>query len=250
VLHTWTLEPLLSYGRALLHFLDQDKFRNKDDFVEKYKNLSSIDENELANLHKELRPHLLRRVIKDVEKSLPPKIERILRVEMSPLQKQYYKWILERNFHDLNKGVRGNQVSLLNVVVELKKCCNHPFLFESADYGYGGDANMNDSSKVQRIILSSGKLVILDKLLNRLRETKHRVLIFSQMVKMLDILADYLSLRGFQFQRLDGSTRADLRHQAMEHFNAPGSEDFCFFTFNPCRRSGNQSGYCGYSDYF
>lgn len=213
---------------ALLHFLDQDKFRNKDDFVEKYKNLSSINENVLANLHKELRPHLLRRVIKDVEKSLPPKIERILRVEMSPLQKQYYKWILERNFHDLNKGVRGNQVSLLNVVVELKKCCNHPFLFESADYGYGGDANMNDSSKVQRIILSSGKLVILDKLLNRLRETKHRVLIFSQMVKMLDILADYLSLRGFQFQRLDGSTRADLRHQAMEHFNAPGSEDFCF----------------------
>ena len=144
------------------------------------------------------------------------------------LQKQYYKWILERNFHDLNKGVRGNQVSLLNIVVELKKCCNHPFLFESADYGDGGDANMNDSSKVQRIILSSGKLVILDKLLNRLRETKHRVLIFSQMVKMLDILADYLSLRGFHFQRLNGSTRADLRHQAMEHFNAPGSEDFCF----------------------
>ena len=50
----------------------------------------------------------------------------------------------------------------------------------------------------------------------------------TQMVKMLDILAEYLSLRGFQFQRLDGSTRADLRQQAMEHFNAPGSEDFCF----------------------
>jgi chromodomain-helicase-DNA-binding protein 1 len=48
------------------------------------------------------------------------------------------------------------------------------------------------------------------------------------MVRMLDILADYLSLRGFQFQRLDGSTRAELRQQAMEHFNAPGSDDFCF----------------------
>ncbi|KAG0489597.1 hypothetical protein HPP92_006460 [Vanilla planifolia] len=146
---------------------------------------------------------------------------------MSPLQKQYYKWILERNFHNLNKGVRGNQVSLLNVVVELKKCCNHPFLFESADHGYGGD-NGSDSSKVERIVVSSGKLVILDKLLKRLRDTNHRVLIFSQMVRMLDILAEYLKLRGFQFQRLDGSTRADLRHQAMEHFNAPGSEDFCF----------------------
>lgn len=64
--------------------------------------------------------------------------------------------------------------------MELKKCCNHPFLFESADHGYGGDANINDSSKVERIVLSSGKLVILDKLLIRLRETNHRVLIFSQ----------------------------------------------------------------------
>ncbi|XP_059429432.1 protein CHROMATIN REMODELING 5 isoform X1 [Corylus avellana] len=213
---------------ALLHFLDPEKFKSKDDFVQNYKNLSSFNENELANLHMELRPHILRRVIKDVEKSLPPKIERILRVEMSPLQKQYYKWILERNFHDLNKGVRGNQVSLLNIVVELKKCCNHPFLFESADHGYGGDSRTNDSSKVERIVLSSGKLVILDKLLVRLHETKHRVLIFSQMVRMLDILAEYMSLRGFQFQRLDGSTKAELRHQAMDHFNAPGSEDFCF----------------------
>jgi len=95
---------------ALLHFLDPGKFNSKDDFVENYKNLSSFNETELSNLHKELRPHILRRVIKDVEKSLPPKIERILRVEMSPLQKQYYKWILERNFQNLNKGVRGNQV--------------------------------------------------------------------------------------------------------------------------------------------
>ncbi|CAN6695040.1 unnamed protein product [Malus baccata var. baccata] len=213
---------------ALLHFLDPDKFKNKDDFVQNYKNLSSFNEIELANLHMELRPHILRRVIKDVEKSLPPKIERILRVEMSPLQKQYYKWILERNFHNLNKGVRGNQVSLLNIVVELKKCCNHPFLFESADHGYGGDSSGKDGSKLERTILSSGKLVILDKLLMKLHETKHRVLIFSQMVRMLDILAEYMSIRGFQFQRLDGSTKADLRHQAMEHFNAPGSEDFCF----------------------
>ncbi|KAK7300222.1 hypothetical protein RJT34_11062 [Clitoria ternatea] len=213
---------------ALLHFLDSDKFRSKEEFIQNYKNLSSFNENELANLHMELRPHILRRVIKDVEKSLPPKIERILRVEMSPLQKQYYKWILERNFHNLNKGVRGNQVSLLNIVVELKKCCNHPFLFESADHGYGGDSGSGDNSKLERIVFSSGKLVILDKLLVRLHETKHRVLIFSQMVRMLDILGEYMSLRGFQFQRLDGSTKAELRQQAMDHFNAPGSDDFCF----------------------
>lgn len=65
-------------------------------------------------------------------------------------------------------------------MVELKKCCNHPFLFESADHGYGGDTNFLGSAKLERIILSSGKLVILDKLLDRLHETNHRVLIFSQ----------------------------------------------------------------------
>lgn len=66
----------------------------------------------------------------------------------------------------------------MNIVVELKKCCNHPFLFESADHGYGGD--ISDSNKIERMVLSSGKLVLLDKLLVRLRETNHRVLIFSQ----------------------------------------------------------------------
>lgn len=70
-------------------------------------------------------------------------------------------------------------------MVELKKCCNHPFLFESADHGYGGDTNSLGSTKLERIILSSGKLVILDKLLNRLHETKHRVLIFSQVCSIL-----------------------------------------------------------------
>jgi hypothetical protein len=58
----------------------------------------------LSSLHSSLKPHLLRRVIKDVETSLPPKTERILRVEMTPLQRQYYKWILSRNFKELNKG--------------------------------------------------------------------------------------------------------------------------------------------------
>lgn len=77
------------------------------------------------------------------------------------------------------------QVSLLNIVVELKKCCNHPFLFESADHGYGGDTNILGSTKLERIILSSGKLVILDKLLERLHATNHRVLIFSQVVLAL-----------------------------------------------------------------
>lgn len=90
---------------ALLHFLDAEKYRSKEDLTEKYKNLISFDDKELANLHGELRFHFFCRVIKDVKKSLPPKIERM---EMSALQKRYYKCILGRNFADINKGVLGN----------------------------------------------------------------------------------------------------------------------------------------------
>ncbi|KAK9824197.1 hypothetical protein WJX72_008454 [[Myrmecia] bisecta] len=209
---------------ALLHFLEPDKFPDCQAFEARH-NLQKADE--VVNLHAELRPHLLRRVIKDVERSLPPKNERILRVEMSPLQKQYYKWILSRNFTELNKGAQsGAQVSLLNIIVELKKTCNHPFLFEKAEDEYRG--TNTDKNAVDRLIVTSGKMVLLDKLLKRLKETGHRVLIFSQMVRVLDIISDYMRLRGFVHQRLDGSTPAGARHQAMEHFNAPGSSDFAF----------------------
>ncbi|PSC73016.1 CHROMATIN REMODELING 5 [Micractinium conductrix] len=208
---------------ALLHFLHPEKFPDCEEFEDDY-NMSNPED--VARLHTTLRPHLLRRVIKDVEKSLPPKNERILRVGMTPLQRQYYRWILTRNFKELNKGARS-QLSLLNIITELKKCCNHPFLFQSAEEEYrlrsGGDDDV-----ATRLVVTSGKMVLLDKLLRRLHETKHRVLLFSQMVRVLDIISDYMRLRGYQHQRLDGSTPAQQRHQAMEHFNAPGSGDFAF----------------------
>ena len=53
-----------------------------------------------------LRPFLLRRMIKDVEQSLPPKNERVLRADMTPLQKAYYRWVISRNFKELNKSAR------------------------------------------------------------------------------------------------------------------------------------------------
>jgi chromodomain-helicase-DNA-binding protein 1 len=93
---------------------------------------------------------------------------------MSPLQKKYYKWILTKNFRQLNKGVKGQgQTTLLNIVMELKKASNHPYLFENAE-----DRNVKDP--LEAMIRNSGKLQLLDKLLCRLKETGHRVLIFSQ----------------------------------------------------------------------
>lgn len=126
---------------------------------------------------------------------------------------------------ELNKGSKG-QVTLLNIISDLKKCCNHPFLFESAEEEYKGRGD--ESNQIDRLVRTSGKMVLLDKLLRRLKTSGHRVLLFSQMVHMLDIISDYMRLRGWQHQRLDGSTPSQQRHQAMEHFNADGSTDFAF----------------------
>ena len=125
---------------------------------------------------------------------------------------------------ELNKGSKG-QVTLLNIISDLKKCCNHPFLFESAEEEYKG---RDETSMIDRLVRTSGKMVLLDKLLPRLKQAGHRVLLFSQMVHMLDIISDYMRMRGWQHQRLDGSTPSQQRHQAMEQFNAEGSKDFAF----------------------
>lgn len=206
---------------ALLHFIMPKKFETWDEFEKLHGN---AEEKGYAKLHKQLEPYILRRVKKDVEKSLPAKVEQILRVEMTTTQKQYYKWILTKNFNALRKGSKGSTSTFLNIVIELKKCCNHAMLIRPLEY----EAATNQDDAVHMLLKGSGKLVLLDKLLCRLRETGHRVLIFSQMVRMLDILAEYLQKRHFPFQRLDGSIKGEIRKQALDHFNAEGSLDFCF----------------------
>uniref|UniRef100_A0A8C5RKI6 Chromodomain helicase DNA binding protein 1 n=1 Tax=Laticauda laticaudata TaxID=8630 RepID=A0A8C5RKI6_LATLA len=206
---------------SLLHFIMPEKFCSWEDFEEEH---GKGREFGYASLHKELEPFLLRRVKKDVEKSLPAKVEQILRMEMSALQKQYYKWILTRNYKALSKGSKGSTSGFLNIMMELKKCCNHCYLIKPPD----DNEFYNKQEALQNLIRSSGKLILLDKLLIRLRERGSRVLIFSQMVRMLDILAEYLKYRQFPFQRLDGSIKGELRKQALDHFNAEASEDFCF----------------------
>ncbi|XP_018566651.1 chromodomain-helicase-DNA-binding protein 1 isoform X2 [Anoplophora glabripennis] len=206
---------------ALLHFIMPQKFNSWEEFEKDHENASTKG---YGKLHKQLEPFILRRVKKDVEKSLPAKVEQILRVEMTAIQKQYYKWILTKNYNALRRGVKGSTNTFLNIVIELKKCCNHAFLTKPTEY----ENQNSQQDHLQMLLRGSGKLVLLDKLLIRLRETGHRVLIFSQMVRMLDILAEYLQLRHFPFQRLDGGIKGELRKQALDHFNADGSQDFCF----------------------
>ena len=174
-----------------------------------------------VKLHSLLKPFIIRRMKKDVEKSLPPKVEQILRVEMTLRQKKYYKLVLTKNYDALSKG--KNQISLLNIMMQLRKCCNHLELINEEE-----DIARDPQERLHQLIYGSGKLLLLDKLLTRFREAGDRVLIFSQMVIMLNIMEEFLTLRRYPFQRLDGGVSNDKRKQAIAQFNDPNSPDFCF----------------------
>ncbi|CAF0823138.1 unnamed protein product [Didymodactylos carnosus] len=208
---------------SLLYFIMPHYFDDWTKFDLKYSSLLSTNNTNLVQrsteLHKELEPFLLRRIKRDVEKSLPAKVEQILRVEMTRVQKQYYKWILTKNYRALTNERGGALPSFINIMMELKKCANHAFFVKRND---------EDTVTLDEIIKGSGKLLLLDKLLIKLRESNHRVLIFSQMVKMLNILAEYCALRRFPFQRLDGSMTSEIRRQALNNFNRENSGDFIF----------------------
>ena len=173
-----------------------------------------------VKLHSLLKPYIIRRMKKDVEKSLPPKVEQILRVDMSVRQKKIYKLVLTRNYEALSKS--KSQVSLMNIMMQLRKTCNHTELIDQ------GDEKVNPEERLKQLISGSGKMLLLDKLLTRFREKGDRVLIFSQMVIMLNILEEYMQLKRYPFQRLDGAISADKRKQSIAQFNDPNSPDFCF----------------------
>ena len=208
---------------ALMDFLMPGKVTMEDNIDLQ----SDTASQKIAELSSAINPYMIRRTKQKVENDLPPKTEKIIRVELSDVQLEYYKNILTRNYAALNAGAKGQKQSLLNIMMELKKASNHPFMFPSAEERIlGGSDRREDILKA--LITSSGKMMLLDQLLTKLKKDNHRVLIFSQMVRMLDILGDYLQLRGHQFQRLDGTIAAGPRRMAINHFNADESQDFCF----------------------
>lgn len=177
----------------------------------------------VEQLHKVLKPFLLRRIKNDVEKSLLPKIETNVYVTMSEMQKNWYKSILEKDIDAVNgaNGKRESKTRLLNIVMQLRKCCNHPYLFDGAEPGppYTTD---------EHLVYNSKKLEVLDKLLKKFKKEGSRVLIFSQMSRMLDILEDYCVFRDYQYCRIDGQTEHSDRISAIDEYNKPDSEKFVF----------------------
>ncbi|KAL7415636.1 SNF2 family N-terminal domain-containing protein [Mrakia frigida] len=209
---------------ALLNFILPDVFSSSEDFDAWFQMRGDNDQDAVVKqLHKVLRPFLLRRVKADVEHSLLPKKEINIYVGMTEMQRKWYRMILEKDIDAVNGagGKKEGKTRLLNIVMQLRKCCNHPYLFDGAEPGppYTTD---------EHIIQNAGKMVILDKLLTSMKAKGSRVLIFSQMSRVLDILEDYMMFRNHQYSRIDGGTNHEDRITAIDEYNAPGSEKFAF----------------------
>lgn len=209
---------------ALLNFLLPDIFSSSEQFDEWFD--LEIDDAEakkemISQLHKVLRPFMLRRLKSDVAKGLPPKTETLIMVGMSKMQKQLYKKLLLRDIDSITSRNNQNRTAVLNIVMQLRKCCGHPYLFEGVE-----DRTLDPLG--EHLVENCGKLFMVDKLLKRLKERGSRVLIFTQMTRILDILEDFMVMRGYKYCRIDGNTDYDVREASIDAFNAPDSDKFCF----------------------
>ncbi|KAK2793864.1 hypothetical protein FQN50_009971 [Emmonsiellopsis sp. PD_5] len=179
----------------------------------------------IRRLHKVLRPFLLRRLKKDVEKDLPDKQERVIKCRFSSLQAKLYKQLVTHNKLVVSdgKGGKTGMRGLSNMLMQLRKLCNHPFVFESVEDEMNPGRGTNDL-----IWRTAGKFELLDRILPKFKASGHRVLMFFQMTQIMNIMEDFLRLRGLKYLRLDGSTKSDDRSDLLREFNAPGSDYFCF----------------------
>ncbi|KPA81169.1 putative transcription activatorDNA-dependent ATPase [Leptomonas pyrrhocoris] len=209
---------------ALLHFLAPRLFNDSESFDAWFDTASGHqDASVMSNLHKILAPLMIRRLKADVSTGIPPKKEIYVACQLSKKQREWYMNVLAKDAEVLNKA-SGSAASLTNVMMNLRKVINHPYLM---DGGEEGPPFITD----EKLIRTSGKMIILDKLLRRLRSDiagKHKVLIFSQFTSMLNILEDYCNMRGFQYCRIDGNTSGYDRDSQMASFNSPSSDYFVF----------------------
>eukprot|EP00850_Spirogloea_muscicola_P003952 SM000016S01940 [mRNA] locus=s16:720786:725951:- [translate_table: standard] len=231
---------------SLLNFLLPDIFKSLEDFTSwfDFAGRRKDDEDQgaadrerrdkvVGKLHGILKPFLLRRLKEDVEKSLPKKKEIILYAKMTRQQQEFNEHLVNRTLEDymqMEKNNPGSQraMKLNNVLMQLRKNCNHPDLLASQF----DDAT--DYPPVDELVSQSGKLLLLDRLLKRLKQRGHKVLIFSQMTRMLDILEYYLEQHGHQPCRIDGSIAQSTRQEEIKAFN----EDPNVFIFLLSTRAG------------
>lgn len=142
---------------SLLNFVEPIKFGDKNDFLEKFGKLKTAKQ--VSDLHEILKPHMLRRMKDDVEKAIPTKEETIIDVELTKMQKQYYRAVYEKNRKFLGLGT-SNSPSLRNIMMELRKACNTPFLLTGVENRETIHLQSNED-RLHALVRSSGKLVLM-----------------------------------------------------------------------------------------
>ncbi|KAI8096416.1 SNF2 family N-terminal domain-containing protein [Halteromyces radiatus] len=222
---------------SLLSFMQPDVFNDERYFFAEYGSLQTAAQ--VEKLQALLKPIMLRRFKEDVEKSIPVKEETVIEVELTNPQKKWYRAILEKNFSFLRKGSKTNKEMphLRNIMMQLRKCCIHPYLLEGAEEVIVSDSHATTHmEQFNCLVQSSGKLVLIDKLLKKLIKGNHKVLIFSQFTSCLDILSDYLRGRNYAHERIDGSIPGEQRQASIDRFSTlPIEESFVFLL---CTRAG------------
>ena len=188
----------------------------------------------VTKLHDILRPFVLRRMKKDTLKDLVvEKKEVVVYCAMSSLQREFYQCVLDGNLRELliEMGIpRAKNISQINTMMNLRKICNHPYLFGDFTQAFqeNGDNAQRTAAQAKRMerlfITASGKFRLLDRMLPRLLDEGHKVILFSQMTEVLNLIEDYLAYREFNWVRLDGATKLDERQEAIDRFNAPDSD--------------------------
>ena len=214
----------------LLNFLQPTSFPSLSSFEEKFNDLTTAEK--VDELKKLVAPHMLRRLKKDAMQNIPPKTERMVPVELSSIQAEYYRAMLTKNYQilrNIGKGVA--QQSMLNIVMQLRKVCNHPYLIPGTEPDSGSVEFLHEMR-----IKASAKLTLLHSMLKILYKEGHRVLIFSQMTKLLDILEDYLTIEfgPKTYERVDGSVAVADRQTAIARFNQDKSRFVFLLSTRSC----------------
>ncbi|XP_010536742.1 PREDICTED: protein CHROMATIN REMODELING 4-like isoform X2 [Tarenaya hassleriana] len=214
----------------LLNFLQPSSFPSLSSFEERFHDLTPAQK--VEELKKLVALHMLRRLKKDAMQNIPPKTERIVPVELTSIQAEYYRAMLTKNYQvlrNIGKGVA--QQSMLNIVMQLRKVCNHPYLIPGTELESGSMEFLHEMR-----IKASAKLTLLHSMLKVLWKEGHRVLIFSQMTKLLDILEDYLNVEfgPKTYERVDGSVSVADRQTAIARFNQDKSRFVFLLSTRSC----------------
>ena len=224
---------------ALLNFLLPSIFNSSEDFSQWFNKpfenagdnsadqaLLSEEENLLIinSLHQVLRPFMLRRLKHKVESELPENIERLVRCEASAYQKLLMKRV-EDNLGSLGSLGHAKARSVHNTIMELRNICNHPYLSQLHSDEV---ESLLPPHYLPAIVRLCAKLETLDRILPKLKATNHRVLFFSTMTRLLDVMEDYLTWKGYRYLRLDGHTSGVDRGALIEQFNRPDSDALLF----------------------